>query len=182
MFLLWFALPVFDIWYFYSCVCVCVGVGVVWLSLIFFLCVNVHHGEFCGLKFTGTFSPYFVFVYICQCMVCVLILFSFVWEHLWHKVYLMGIKWDFDLLVFVVWMVYNYLCFPRVCACARAHTHTHTHTHIYIYIYIYIYMHTHTLIYVYLCIFIYVFVCVWFMFYLKFFLDVLSNTNKSIWY
>ena len=46
----------------------------------------------------------------------------------------MGIKWDFNLLVFVVWMVFNYLCF---CVYTYTHTYTHTHTHTYIYIYIY---------------------------------------------
>ena len=62
---------VFDIF-----IVVCVGVGVV---LRFFVCLSVYHGECCGFKFNG--STFYFFV--CVCMFWV---FSFVWEHVWHKV------------------------------------------------------------------------------------------------
>ena len=45
--------------------------------------------------------------HVCVCFQ----LFSFIWESFWHEVLLMGIKWDFNLLVFVVWMVFNYSYF-----------------------------------------------------------------------
>ena len=40
--------------------------------------------------------------------VCLLRFFFF---SLWTLFGIMGIKWDFNLLVFVVWKVFNYLCF-----------------------------------------------------------------------
>ena len=52
--------------------------------------------------------PLFVYVYTCLCIyVCMCECFhldAFVWEHVWRKVELMGIQWDFNLLLFVVWM------------------------------------------------------------------------------
>ena len=113
-------------WYVYSCVCVCVcvGVGVV-LGFMngFFLCVSVYHREFCGFKFTGSpfsfFSYIYTYVCVCVCMCVYVFRVFFVCGHVWHKVYLMGIKWDFVMVV--VWIFFKLLL-------------------VYIYIYIYIYI------------------------------------------
>ena len=56
-----------------------------WISLTaFFLCVN---GEFCGFKFTGSSFSFFCICIHMSVYVCVYFkFFSFVWEHVWHKV------------------------------------------------------------------------------------------------
>ena len=93
------------------CVCVCermcIGVGVVLgftnRLFLFFLCVWVFVlGGFVALNLLVVRSPLFCIcilmsVYPCVC-VCVYVcfqLFSFVFEHVWYKVKLMGIQWDF---------------------------------------------------------------------------------------
>ena len=109
--------------------CVCVlALEWFWVSLTiffpFFLCAWVCIlGSFVVLNLLVVLSPLFVYVYTCLCTyvcVCVCVcfqLFSFVRKHVWHKVKLMGIQWDFNLLVFVVGMIFNYLCFFFVCVC-----------------------------------------------------------------
>ena len=123
-------------------VCVCVRVVLASLTVIFLLCVWVCVlGIFCEwvcvvLNLLLPLSLFFLYiciyiythVYVCLCVciyicVCVSSSDAFIWEHVWHKVFLIGNIWDFNLLVFVVWMVFNYLClfciyiYMCVCVC-----------------------------------------------------------------
>ena len=76
------------------CVCVCVGVVLGFTNILCVcVCVCVGHGGFCGFKFTdSSFSFLYIYIYIyiyiymsVYVYVCFQ-LFSFVWEHVWHKV------------------------------------------------------------------------------------------------